>query len=65
VLASVSLQQLSTGPLDGEEMKPGVGFTNLDRAHNIRMLNTGAVLGFPDKAGNGRTIVTKLLSEDL
>ena len=45
----VLLEDLAGSPLDGEEVKTGTGFADLDRPNHVRMLHALAVLGFAKK----------------
>ena len=65
MLARIALEQLARCPFDREEVQPIFSFTDLDRAHYIRVYDAGTVLSFPDKTGNGRSVQTKFFSQDL
>ena len=61
----VFLEQLAGSPFDGEKMKTGIGFPDLDSSHDVWMNDTCAVLRFANEARNGGTVMPKLLSENL
>ena len=65
MLSSVPFEQLTTRPLDCQEMQPTVGFSDLNRADNIGMLHAGSILSLSHKAGYGCSVEPKLFSEYL
>ena len=65
VLLCVSLEKLTRSPLDSQKMKSGVGFSNLDGSHDVRMLHTRTVLRFSNEACNGSAIMSQLFTEYL
>ena len=65
MLSRVSLQQLSARPLDRQEMKSGIGLSDLDRSDHVWMLDASAVLCLSDKTSDSSAIITQLLSENL
>ena len=58
-------RDLSPDPLDREKVKSGATLADFDRADDIRMQDTSAVLRFAEKAGDCRLVLAQLLAQQL
>src|SRR5436190_1980165 len=65
VTPRVLLEELASGPLDGEEVHARRRLTDLDRADDVGMNDALAVACFAQEARDRRAIVAQLLAEDL
>jgi hypothetical protein len=65
MLAGVSFEQLTTRPLDCQEMKPAIGLSNLYCADYVGVYDAGTILGLSYEARNSCSVEAKFLSENL
>ena len=65
MLSRVFLEQLSSRPLDSQEMKACIGLADLYRADDVWMLNTGAILRFTNEPRDGGLIMAQLFPKNL
>ena len=61
----VLLEELAGGPLDGDEVHSGARFADLDRLHDVRMQDLGAVGRFAQETRDRGAVVAQLLAQDL
>src|SRR6185437_1441122 len=59
----VFLEDLAGGPLDGEKVHAGTGFTDLDRPDDVGMLDPLAIARLAKKARDGRAILAQLFAQ--
>jgi len=62
MLPGVPFKELAAGPLDREKMETTIGLSDFYCADDVRMYDTGAVLGLSYEARNSCTVEAKLLS---
>ena len=63
MLSCVPLEELTTCPLDGEEMKPTLRLTDFDSADNIGVLYARAILSLSYKTRDCSSIKAKFFPE--
>ena len=61
----VFLEELTLGPLDGEEVHSRCAFADLQRADDIRMLHALAVSSLAKESRDGGLVATEFLAKDL
>ena len=65
MLLGVAFKQLTSGPLDSEEMHAGRSFAHLDCLDDVRVLYALAVSCFAYKSRDGGFVLAKLFTQDL
>src|SRR5580693_5162589 len=61
----IALEKLAIGPLDRQKMEAGARLANLDRAHDIGMRDSCAVLCLAHETRNRGRVIAQLLPEEL
>ena len=65
MLLHIALEKLTLCPLDGEEVQSGSSFADLDRAHDVGVLDALAVFRLSDEPRDRRLILAKFFSQHL
>lgn len=65
MLLGVLLQQLSTGPFNGQKVQPSIGLPDFYGTHHVGVLYSSTVLSFANETRDCGTIVPQFLAENL